>query len=82
MMEYWLDANTYIESSNRFYRFDMAPTFWKVLEEQASKGVICSPSKVYAEVERHANSDLLRWIKAQKSTKLFYRAATDKYLQV
>ncbi len=79
MTDYWLDANVYIDSANRFYPFDIAPKFWGFLDELAANGKISSPRIVYDEVERHANNNLLQWIMARKNTALF--SPSDRFVQ-
>jgi hypothetical protein len=68
-----MDADSFITSSNRFYAFDIAPTFWTFLEEQARKGVISSPIEVYNEVDRNGRDTLQEWVRSQKNTGLFTR---------
>ena len=76
---HWLDADTIIQASNWYYAFDIAPTFWEFIEEQARLGVISCPQEVFREVGRNGNEYVQKWIKAQRSTSLFCRQ--DKSVQ-
>jgi len=64
--EYWLDANVFIESKNRYYAFDLVPGFWRLLEQKCVEGVIASSTLVYDELEKGAD-DLAEWAKNQKA---------------
>ncbi|MBU0690576.1 DUF4411 family protein [bacterium] len=59
-MEYVIDANIFIEASNRYYAFDIAPPFWDHLLNQVATGTICSIDKVGAEIAQ-GKDDLAKW---------------------
>jgi hypothetical protein len=63
-----MDANTFIESKNRFYAFDIAPGFWRLIEEQATAGVIKSSTVVYQELISNFNDELAQWVTSRKDT--------------
>ena len=50
MCRYYLDANVFIQAKNGPYGMDIAPSFWKLLDEQSEAGVICGSSMVYKEL--------------------------------
>ena len=37
-MKYLVDANVLIEAKNRYYAFDIAPGFWKWLDQAHAQG--------------------------------------------
>lgn len=37
---YVLDSNTFIDAKNRYYGFDIAPSFWKKLIENSSENIL------------------------------------------
>lgn len=45
-----LDANIFIDAHRRYYAFDFAPGFWRVLIEQAEKGRVISIDRVRDEL--------------------------------
>lgn len=71
MPEYWLDADSLIETNKGPYSFDIVPSFWVFLEEQIAKGVIASSIVVYDELEEGDEDDLLLWARKQKKNRLF-----------
>ena len=85
MPEFWLDADIFIESAKKYYAFDIAPAFWKLLEEQAGKRAISSPIQAYWEVDQHGTDDLQNWIRQQKGTRLFTsesKAVAERYSEI
>lgn len=70
--DYWLDTNSYIDPSRRFYAFDIAPGYWNAIEAQADAGVIKSPQKVIEELLHNSalpdgSRDALgRWVAARQ----------------
>lgn len=68
---YILDANVFIESAKRYYAFDLAPSFWDRLVNQASEGHIRSIDKVKTELDAKedrlkdwANSHFTKWFQS------------------
>ncbi len=54
------------------YAFDIAPGFWKFLEQKISEETIASSVTVYDEFEDYgAEDDLLQWAKQQKGVGFF-----------
>lgn len=68
---YWLDSNVLIEAKNGPYQFDLAPGFWKALEEEADAGNICVPKMVYEEIVGDGpKDDLAKWMRLRKKNGL------------
>ena len=57
---YVLDANVFMEAARRYYAFDLAPGFWRGLEQYASTGRIKSIDKVKQELDK-GKDDLAEW---------------------
>lgn len=66
MPNFWLDADSLITPKNGPYGFDIAPGFWKFLEQKAAEGTIASSITVYSEIEEGAEDDLLQWAKNKR----------------
>lgn len=45
-MTYFVDANVLIEAKNRYYAFDIAPGFWKWLNQEHAQGTVFSQVKI------------------------------------
>ena len=45
-MTYLVDANVLIEAKNRYYAFDIAPGFWKWLDQAHAQGTVFSRVKI------------------------------------
>ena len=77
MPEFWLDADSLIESKKGPYAFDIVPGFWTFLEQKAAEGIIASSFTVYKEFEDYeAEDDLLQWAKQQKDVGFFVEPDT------
>lgn len=59
---YVLDSNVFIESKKKHYAFDIAPSFWKALIDNAQKGHIESIDRVYKEI-LDGQDELAEWVK-------------------
>lgn len=64
--KYLLDANVFIEAARRYYAFDLVPTFWEVLVDLASNGIVESIDRVKDELLR-GKDDLAEWVEAHFS---------------
>jgi len=71
MTNFWLDADSLITPKNGPYGFDIAPGFWRFMEQKAAEGAIASSITVYGELEEGAEDDLLQWAEKQKDTGFF-----------
>lgn len=65
---YLLDTNVFIEAAKHYYAFDLAPSLWESLVNNARKGRILSIDKVKVELDdkedrlkQWANSDFAQW---------------------
>jgi len=72
--QYLLDANIFIEAAKRYYAFDIAPGFWRKLEQLAEESRVCSVDRVQRELMK-SNDQLATWAKKQFSTAFL---ATDE----
>lgn len=68
---YLLDANVFIEAAKHYYAFDLVPSFWEELVNNARKARILSIDKVKAELDNKedelkqwANSDFVQWFES------------------
>lgn len=64
---YLLDTNVFIEAKNRYYGFDIVPSFWEWLDRRQSSHEIASILPVYDELAQ-GNDDLSDWVKARKAS--------------
>ena len=60
MPEYWLDSDTFIESSKRFYHPDIVPGFWTFLQQKGEETIIASCLRVYEELQ-YLQDELSKW---------------------
>ena len=51
MADYWLDADSLIQTKNGPYGFDIAPSFWSFIEQKMNEGTVSSCSMVFEELE-------------------------------
>lgn len=57
-----LDTNVLIDAHRRYYAFDIAPCFWRVLLELAAKGFVISIDRVKKELLNSNQEDALsKW---------------------
>jgi len=66
MTNYWLDADSLIQTKNGPYGFDIAPSFWIFIEQKMNEGIISSSIMVFGELENGDEDDLLIWARQQK----------------
>lgn len=59
---YLLDANVFIEAAQRYYAFDLVPSFWRALVDHATTGELLSIDRVKNEIVR-LDDDLAAWAK-------------------
>lgn len=67
---YLIDSNIFIEAKNRYYAFDLAPSFWNFLDKAFLGPDVRSIDPVYKELTKQ-NDELADWIKARKSAATF-----------
>lgn len=59
-VKFLLDTNVFIEAYRRYYSFDIAPSFWELLEKFAESGKIISIDRIGNELKKGNNDDPLR----------------------
>ncbi|MFC5532270.1 DUF4411 family protein [Cohnella yongneupensis] len=60
---YLVDTNILVEAYNRYYSFDIAPTFWSSLVDKARAGQVVSIDRVKAEIDGYGEDDALKqWV--------------------
>jgi len=62
--KYILDSNVFIEAHRRYYSFDIAPSFWNFLIENAKRNIITSIDRVYLELTKGKDT-LAEWIEKE-----------------
>jgi hypothetical protein len=77
--KYVLDTNVLIDAHRRYYAFDIAPGFWRVLLEQAEKGFVISIDRVKEELTS-SNDVLSDWVKS-KFEPWFMSTEDEKVIQ-
>ena len=59
---YLLDANVLIEAHRNYYAFDIAPSFWDRINQQAHLGVCAIIDRVYQEIVQSEDA-LSKWVR-------------------
>ena len=70
MADFWLDTDTFIRSKNEAYGFDLAPGFWKLIDQKAKEGIIASSITVYRELVK-GKDYLAEWTRQRENSGLF-----------
>ena len=60
MKKYLLDANIFIEAYQRYYSFDIAPSFWDALQQNAEAGKLISIDRIFQEINSFDDTDMLK----------------------
>lgn len=60
MSKFLLDANIFIEAYQRYYSFDIAPSFWEALKQNAESGKLISIDRISHEINRFDDTDKLK----------------------
>lgn len=81
MADYWLDADTFIHAKNEGYAFDLAPGFWKIIDQKAADGIIASSITVYHELVDEGTDDLADWARLRENSGFFVVPNEDVQLQ-
>jgi len=76
MPTYWLDADSYIQSKNGPYPFEMVPQFWSFLSEKLDEGAIRSSKLVHDELKDYKDW-LANWVRQRKSRGLCVSPDSD-----
>ena len=78
-LRYLLDANVFIEAKNRYYGFDIVPSFWEWLDSRQASHEIASITSIYDELAQ-GDDDLSDWVKARKGSD-WWLDDTDEEIQ-
>jgi hypothetical protein len=82
---YLLDANAFIEASNRYYGFDFCPGFWSSLVAQHITKRICSIDRIAAELKEQ-DDKVKDWTEEQAPDTFFKKtedqAVIDKFQEM
>jgi predicted nucleic acid-binding protein len=65
-MIYCLDTSSLIQPWNQLYPIDVAPPFWKKVEDWINDGRLIAPEEVLVEIQK-VDDELLAWLKQRKS---------------
>jgi hypothetical protein len=82
------DTNILIQPKQKFYAFDIAPTFWKQIEFLIDVGIVIVIDKVYNEIvpkSKKSYDDLSKWLKLTTKGKVLNTANRDifsKYREI
>ena len=71
MRSYCLDSNVFIQAKNGPYGMDIVPSFWTLLDSQASSGNICCALMVYDELAAGTRGS--SWRRPHKSRRPYTR---------
>ena len=71
MPDYWIDTDSYIRAKNQGYGFDLAPGFWKAIDQKVAEGIIASSTWVYHEIVDEGTDDLAEWASQRENSGLF-----------
>ena len=70
MTDYWLDSNVFVQGSRGPYGFDIAPSFWILIDGLAADGRIACPLKVCDEL-LDGLDELANWGRVRRASGLF-----------
>jgi len=87
-LQFVLDTNVLVEAHRRYYAFDIAPCFWRVLLELAKRGHVVSIDRVKQELinsgredalNKWAHSEFDQWFVSTENEEVFeaYRQLID-----
>ncbi len=77
---YLLDANILIDAKNRYYAFDIAPSYWEWLEHSFASGTVGSIQAVYGELVA-GGDELGDWAKRHRKYFLPIDQRTTTFFQ-
>jgi hypothetical protein len=78
--KYLLDSNVFIGAHRSYYAFDIAPTFWQSIKDQAQDGKIISIDRVKNELQGFGEGDLLREWSISEFNEWFFPTDTSETL--
>lgn len=62
---YLLDANFFIDAKNKYYGFDITPSFWLFLRDMFDRAEVCSIIPVYHEL-KNKGDELSQWARENR----------------
>ncbi len=71
MPDFWIDTDSFIRAKNEAYGFDLAPGFWKFIDQKVAEGIIASSTWVYHEIVDEGTDDLAGWARQRETSGLF-----------
>lgn len=60
MNKFLLDANVFIEAYQRYYSFNIAPSFQDALRQNAETGKLISIDRIFQEINSFDDTDMLK----------------------
>ena len=85
LMQYLLDANTFIQAKNQYYAMDICPGYWDWLEQENGLGRLGSISEIARELKRQ-DDELSCWVKERDKPDFFLpvddRQTQEVYAQI
>ena len=79
--KYVIDTSVLIEAHRTYYAFDIAPSFWEMIEHNFKEGHIISIDKVYEELKK-GKDVLFDWIGDNIGKNSFYDSGTEDILEI
>ena len=76
MRKYCFDANVLIQAKNGPYGFDIASTFWELIDQKFEERIISTSSLVYKELAG-GDDELAKWIRERKDNGSFIEPDKD-----
>ena len=77
---YLLDTNILIEAYKRYYAFDIAPSFWRLIKEHAEAGQIISIDRVLNELTTFPDQDALKTWAVSEFNRWFVSTDNDEVI--
>jgi hypothetical protein len=71
MPDYWIDTDSFIRAKNEAYGFDLAPGFWKLIDQKVAEGIMASSTWNYHEIVDEGTDDLAVWARQRETSGLF-----------
>lgn len=76
MRKYCLDTNVLIQAKNGPYGFDIAPSFWELIDQKIEEEIISTSILVYKELIE-GNDELSKWIRERRESGCFIEPDKD-----
>jgi len=76
MQKYCLDTNVLIQAKNGPYGFDIAPSFWELIDQKIEEKIISTSILVYKELT-DGTDELAKWIRDRRESGCFIEPDKD-----